>query len=78
MGAQSKMGKKKEKNRRKEIEKMRNLLRYTLLLLFSNRPEPKIFKKKLSKKLEFGYTLTSEYKRHVGTVKSIFWNPNTK
>jgi hypothetical protein len=43
------------------------------------RPEAKLFAKRLPKKLEFGHTFTSSYKKHIGgSVKNIFWNPNTK
>ena len=62
------MASKKEKNRRNDIEKMRNLLR----------PEPRMFQAKMQKKLEFGYTYNAQYRRHTGHVKNIFWNANTR
>jgi len=43
------------------------------------RPDEQLFYKRLPKKLEFGHTFVSSYKKHVGgAVKSIFWNPNTQ
>jgi hypothetical protein len=44
-----------------------------------DRPDEQLFYKRLPKKLEFGHTFVSSYKKHVGgAVKSIFWNPNTQ
>ena len=67
----------KDRDQRKKIEKMRNLLRYFIFYDYYIRPEGELFSKRLPKKLEFGHTYISNYKRHTGSVKSIFWNPNT-
>ena len=78
-GAGSKV--KKENNTRAKIDKMRNLLRYESLnfINMTYRPDEQLFYKRLPKKLEFGHTFVSQYKKHVGgAVKSIFWNPNTQ
>jgi hypothetical protein len=58
----------KQKNRRFEVERMRNILRHDEIL----------FRRKLAKKLEFGHTFTSSYKKHLIMPKNIFWNQNIR